>query len=143
MKKLLLSLMACVLFMSSIYAHELTETEKKQASTIALAMTGMDVFCLCTITPLTYECFSMLASQLLTSDHRFIGNFIKGAGFGVGLISAAGFSELLKIVCLKDPKIDYNADAINALASEKNIKHRKEILGSALLGGVLGAICMK
>lgn len=137
MKKLLLSLMACGSLMCSVYANELTETEKKQVTTIALAMTAMDIFSLCTVTPLMFESFSLLAKET-----GFMNGFIKGAGFGVGLASALGLSELLKIVCLKDPKIDYNADAINVLASEENVRYRKEIIGWALLGGVLGAICM-
>ncbi len=138
MKKLLLSLVACGSFMGSVYAHELTEREKKQASTAALAMTAMEMYFFSMVTPLTYLTFSVFAQEAGS-----MSGLIKGAGLGVGLIFALGLSELFKTFCLKDPKTDYNADAINVLASEKNIEYRKNIIICAILGGVLGAICLK
>jgi hypothetical protein len=143
MKKILFAFIACGSLFANAQAYELTETEKKQASSRALGMTAMDVFCLCTVTPLTFEAFNLLAAQLLTSNTGFISGFVKGAGLGVGLISAAGLSELLKIVCLADPRFDSNAEAINSFALEKNVQYRKEILGWAIAGGILGALCMK
>lgn len=136
MKKLLLSLMACGSLMISTSEpdkHELNETEKESVTYFVLMMTAIDVACVGLIAPVMYD-----ASSFFTTEKVGMTGVMKGAGLGFGLASMVVFSELFKntiSACLPKKFSDY--------AREKNKEYQKQLACCAVLGGVLGAICMK